>query len=144
MFNTQTMLSRLKVVTFFIFNKIYKMYHFFLHQIIATPSLFWLENLIFIFFMFTSSFLTFSEGWVGVSKRIATLHKYNLLETFVMTFTLFWAARAFKLFPVAITKRLFKCCFCSLGLPVFVKASSKVCRSWRVMYGRESKICKNN
>ena len=68
--------------------------------------------------------------------------KYCLPETFVMMFTLFWAASAFNLFPVANSSKLLMCSFCSFGLEVLVKASSKACKSWGLIYGRDNKAWK--
>lgn len=64
-----------------------------------------------------------------VKYRKKSSRSHCLLETFVMMFTLFCAASAFNLLPVANRSKLFMCCFCSFGLDVFVKDSSKASKS---------------
>lgn len=59
--------------------------------------------------------------------------------TLVMTFMVFCAASALKLFPVPNSNKLLMSCFCSLGLGVFPIASSKARKSLGVRQGSESK-----
>lgn len=81
--------------------------------------------------------LYFSTSWR--SKIRTSNRSHCLLETFVMIFTVFCAASAFNLLPVANWNKLLVSCFCSFGLNVFVKDSSKATKSWVVILGRDIK-----
>lgn len=84
------------------------------------------------------------------SQRNATRTKRNKSEkvwsfspvTFVMMFVLLRVARALNLFPVANRSKLLISCFCSLGLLVLARASSKASKSSLVIEGRDSRTYK--